>query len=76
MEKWKVGGVMKQYIEFRDYEVDQMNKERTAVESLNEFKLKYPSAKVVGYNTQVFENVNNKERTYILVEYEEGDNRE
>lgn len=67
---------MKQYVEFRDYEVDQMNKERTAVESLNEFKLKYPSAKVVGYNTQVFENVNNKERTYILVEYEEGDNRE
>lgn len=45
---------MKQYIEFRDYEIDQMNKERTAVESLNEFKMKYPSAKVVGYSTQVY----------------------
>ncbi|WP_218697292.1 hypothetical protein [Mammaliicoccus sciuri] len=61
---------MKQYIEFRDYEIDQMNKERTAVESLNEFKMKYPSAKVVGYNTQVYFNANNKERTFILVEYE------
>lgn len=47
-----------------------MNKERTAVESLNEFKLKYPSAKVVGYNTQVYFNANNKERSFILVEYE------
>ncbi|WP_239740548.1 MULTISPECIES: hypothetical protein [unclassified Mammaliicoccus] len=61
---------MKQYIEFRDYEDDRMNRERTAVESLNEFKMEFPSAKVVGYNTQVYFNANNKERTFILVEYE------
>lgn len=75
MAKRKVGAVVKQYVEFRDYEEDKINKGRKAVESLNEFKLQFPNAKVVGYNTQVFENVNNKERTYILVEYEEGDNR-
>ncbi|MEX5937428.1 hypothetical protein [Mammaliicoccus sciuri] len=67
---------MKQYIEFRDYEDDRMNRERTAVESLNEFKMNFPSAKVVGYNTQVFENINNKERTYILVEYETNINQD
>lgn len=60
---------MIQYIEFKDYEVDETNKQRTAIERLNEFKLRHPSARVVGYNTEVFENMNNRERTYILVEY-------
>lgn len=63
---------MMKYIEFKDYtNLEGRENHLSAVEQLNEFKQKYPSARVVGYNTQVFENANNRERSYILVKYYE-----
>ncbi|MDU9304441.1 hypothetical protein PQ701_04290 [Staphylococcus coagulans] len=57
---------MKRVKEFKDYEQDS----RTAVEQLNDHLQNYPDTEIIGYTVNVFENLANKERTYILIQYE------
>lgn len=58
---------MKRVKEFKDYEQNS----ETAVEQLNDHLQRYPDTEIIGYAVNVFENLANKERTYILVRYEE-----
>lgn len=60
---------MRRFKEFKDYDKCDLSAE----EQLEEFVKIHPEAKVVGYTNGLFWNENNKERAYILVEYEEDE---
>ncbi|EII2116505.1 hypothetical protein LG094_001068 [Staphylococcus pseudintermedius] len=53
--------------EFKDYEQDG----KTAVKQLNDHLQDYLDTEIIGYTVNVFSNANNRERSYILVKYEE-----
>lgn len=52
--------------ELRDYEIDDY---RSASEKLESYLAEYTNVHVLGYSVNHFENVNNKERSYILIKY-------
>lgn len=41
----------------------------SAIDQLEIHCIKYKSTEVIGYTVNHFENLNNKEKTYILVKY-------
>ncbi|MCC8990565.1 hypothetical protein [Staphylococcus warneri] len=54
--------------EFRDFDDDD---NRLATKQLEHHLLKYPNTQVLGYSVNHFENANNRERSYILIKYQE-----
>ncbi|MCH4321433.1 MULTISPECIES: hypothetical protein [Staphylococcus] len=57
---------MWKFKEFKDYDVGT---NMSAIDQLEIHCEKYKNTEVVGYTVNHFENLNNKERTYILVKY-------
>lgn len=57
--------------EFRDFDDDD---NRLATKQLEHHLLKYPNTQVLGYSVNHFENANNRERSYILIKYQEERN--
>ncbi|MBF9297487.1 hypothetical protein I3V70_05170 [Staphylococcus schleiferi] len=57
---------MWKFKEFKDYDVET---KMSAIDQLEIHCKKYKSTEVVGYTVNHFENLSNKERTYILVKY-------
>ncbi|MDU5817445.1 MAG: hypothetical protein E6Z52_11855 [Staphylococcus sp.] len=58
--------MMWKFKEFKDYDVET---NMSAIDQLEIHFKKYKNTEVVGYTVNHFENLNNKERTYILVKY-------
>lgn len=57
---------MWKFKEFKDYDVET---NMSAIDQLEIHCKKYENTEVVGNTVNHFENLNNKERTYILVKY-------